>query len=357
MVRRENADKVEMIYCWGQSNKVLNEAVRLFNATERGLLRPVCKTYLRDLIEKFQTTFSVKDAPRSGRPRSLAPDERLNVLVDVIETPQLSVEKLAEQHDSCYSTVRKILKENKFHPFKPVLIHEINEDDPDRRMQFCDQIQQKIAEDPEFVKKTCFSDESSFFLNGTVNRHNCRYWALQNPHEFRETHTQFPQKVNVWAGIFNDQIVGPFFINGNLDGPTYLQLLEEAVIPRIVEIIEDDDEDFDPIFQQDGAPPHYALAVRAYLDVEFPGRWIGRRGPIEWPARSPDLTPLDFFLWGHLKSVVYKTPVADVNELKQRIKDECGKITPEMLKNARKEFEARLFHCQAALGAQFEHLI
>lgn len=93
--------------------------------------------------------------------------------------------------------------------------------------------------------------------------------ALQNPPEFREAHTQFPQEVNVWADIFDDQIVGPFFIDGNLDGPTYLQLSEEAAIPRVVRTVEDDEEGFDHIFQQDGAPPHFALALRAYLDVEF----------------------------------------------------------------------------------------
>ena len=53
------------------------------------------------------------------------------------------------------------------------------------------------------------------------------------------------------------------------------------------------DEDF--ILQQDGAPPHYYGDVRAYLDENLPNRWIGRRGSIEFPPHSPDLTPLDFF--------------------------------------------------------------
>ena len=44
--------------------------------------------------------------------------------------------------------------------------------------------------------------------------------------------------------------------------------------------------------QQDGAPPLYHQDVRAYLDDTVPGQWIGRRGPIEYPLRSPDLTPL-----------------------------------------------------------------
>ncbi|KOC62993.1 hypothetical protein WH47_02442 [Habropoda laboriosa] len=33
----------------------------------------------------------------------------------------------------------------------------------------------------------------------------------------------------------------------------------------------------------------------------FRGRWIGRRGTVEWPARSPDLALLDLYLWGKLK--------------------------------------------------------
>jgi len=51
----------------------------------------------------------------------------------------------------------------------------------------------------------------------------------------------------------------------------------------------------------------YGLNVRAFLNNVFRARWIGRRGEIEWPARSPDLTPLDYFLWDYLKDRVYRT--------------------------------------------------
>ena len=64
------------------------------------------------------------------------------------------------------------------------------------------------------------------------------------------------------------------------------------------------------VFQQDGAPPHWSLATRALLNTTFPGRWIGRAGAtdqnmLDWPPRSPDITPLDFFLWGYVKNDVY----------------------------------------------------
>ena len=57
------------------------------------------------------------------------------------------------------------------------------------------------------------------------------------------------------------------------------------------------EEDF--YFQQDWAPPHYHCDVTSFLNERFPNGWIGRRGFVEYPPRSPDLTPLDFFLWGY----------------------------------------------------------
>jgi hypothetical protein len=50
-----------------------------------------------------------------------------------------------------------------------------------------------------------------------------------------------------------------------------------------------------------------------------PGCWVGHDGPIPWPPRSPDITPLDFFLWGYVKDMVYKIPVISLDELKLRI--------------------------------------
>lgn len=131
-------------------------------------------------------------------------------------------------------------------------------------------------------------------------------------------------------------------------------MLEEAVVPKLVEIIEDSGYDFDPWFQQDGAPPHFSLQVRNYLNQEFPHRWIGRRGAIEWPARSPDLTPCDFFLWGHLKTKVYETLPRDLADLRQRIVEECAKLTPQILESVRGEFVNRLYYCQEKNGGQYE---
>ncbi|PSN49423.1 hypothetical protein C0J52_06611 [Blattella germanica] len=80
-------------------------------------------------------------------------------------------------------------------------------------------------------------------------------------------------------------------------------MLRTSILPGICALYGADEEVF---YQQDGAPPHYHLAVRSFLDDNLPGHWIGRRGPIEFPPRSTDLTPMDFYLWGTVKDEVYR---------------------------------------------------
>jgi hypothetical protein len=79
-----------------------------------------------------------------------------------------------------------------------------------------------------------------------------------------------------------------------ITGIVYLDMLRQFLIPRL----DEDDQKGRIHFQQDDAPPHYFGEAREYLNTRFPGRWIDRAAPLAWPPRSPDLTALDFFLWG-----------------------------------------------------------
>ena len=62
------------------------------------------------------------------------------------------------------------------------------------------------------------------------------------------------------------------------------------------------------------------------LIINFPRylRWIGRSGPVPWPARFPDLTPLDFYLWGRMESLIYETPVESEVDLVGKMVDAAG---------------------------------
>ncbi|XP_063964962.1 uncharacterized protein LOC135156428 [Lytechinus pictus] len=73
---------------------------------------------------------------------------------------------------------------------------------------------------------------------------------------------------------------------------------------------------------QDGAPAHRRRVVTECLTELFGDRVISLNRPAEWPPRSPDLTPLNFFFWGYLKSKVFATPPVNLHELQQRIMTE-----------------------------------
>ena len=102
----------------------------------------------------------------------------------------------------------------------------------------------------------------------------------------------------------------------------------------------------DLIFMQDGAPPHFALTVRAWLDQHFSGRWLGRRGPHEWPPRSPDLTPCDFYLWGYTKEEVYKTKPRTLEDLEIRIQQVLNAIPNDILLKVVRSIPGRLMKLQ-----------
>ncbi|KAJ4449078.1 hypothetical protein ANN_00473 [Periplaneta americana] len=185
-------------------------------------------------------------------------------------------------------------------------------------------------------------DEATFHVSGKVNRHNCRIWGSENPSVVIE-HQRDSPKWNVWCGIMRDRIIGA---EKTVTANTYLDMLQLYAVPQLPD---------GAIFQQDGAPPHFANMVRTFLDEQFPARWIGRGSPyITWPARSPDLTPPDFFLWGFVKDQVYRTPVRDLADLQERIYAAVNNVTPQMLHNTWVEVEYRLDISRATNGSHVE---
>ncbi|EFN89569.1 hypothetical protein EAI_06449, partial [Harpegnathos saltator] len=87
------------------------------------------------------------------------------------------------------------------------------------------------------------------------------------------------------------------------------------------------------VWFQHGDPAHFSLQARNTLSDVFTDRWIGRRGTIECPSRSADLTPLDFFYWGYLKTKVYETRSENLEELWEKIVNVSNSITPDFLTN------------------------
>lgn len=61
--------------------------------------------------------------------------------------------------------------------------------------------------------------------------------------------------------------------------------------------------------------------------------WIGRRDPLTWPARSADLTPLDFFIWGHVKNNAFRTQCTSLTLLERRVSSTIRIVPTDKLQN------------------------
>ncbi|GFX04973.1 hypothetical protein TNCV_2249561 [Trichonephila clavipes] len=69
------------------------------------------------------------------------------------------------------------------------------------RRRFVEWAQNEIAVVPDFRKRILFSDEAHFWLNGYVNKQNCRIWSEANPQVYVET-PLYPEKLTVWCALW-----------------------------------------------------------------------------------------------------------------------------------------------------------
>ncbi|GBO09334.1 hypothetical protein AVEN_124315-1 [Araneus ventricosus] len=145
---------------------------------------------------------------------------------------------------------------------------------------------------------------------------------MENPKYTFEVRHQLRWSINVWCEIFNDRLIGPVFYEGTLTGQRHLELLQD-VITDFVENL--------PLhqlrniwFQHEGFPTHKISNVKQFLLETFQNQVIGYGGFVMWPPRSPDLTTLNFFLWGHIKGHAYTTPPPTLQDLRRRITDACA---------------------------------
>ena len=200
------------------------------------------------------------------------------------------------------------------------------------------------------MQHVLFSDEATFHTCGHVNGHNCRIWADEQPNALQELERNSP-KVNVWMGITKSKVYGPYmFSEPTITGITYLDLLQQFMEPQLKH-----DGILDSVvYQQDGAPPHFALIVRNYLTDIFPGRWIGCASLRLWAPRSPDLTPKDFFAWGFNQGEVYQVTINGLEQLKNPIFAAAGQITPDMLARVFRATEERWDMCFVLRGHHAE---
>ncbi|GFW04571.1 transposable element Tc3 transposase [Trichonephila clavipes] len=206
-------------------------------------------------------------------------------------------------------------------------------------------------------RTTDLYDEAHFWLNGYVNKQNCRIWSEANPQVYVETPLH-PEKLTVWCALWAGGIIGPYFFkndeghNVTVNGDLYRAMITNFFI------LELNDHDVQELwFQQDGSTCHTACATIDLLKDTFGDRLISRLGPVTWPPRSCDLTPLDYFLWGYVKSLTYADKPRTLYHLEDNIRRVIADIRPEMLEKVIENWMSKLDYIRASRGNHMPEII
>lgn len=146
------------------------------------------KTTILRLVNKFLTTGSVHDLPRSGRKRTGRSEGNIDLIRKAVaKSPRRSVRRLSTENKVPRTTVHRILRKDlKQFPYKIQIKQKIKAADKRARIDFCDWISAKVDEKPSFLDNVWFTDEAHFHLSGHVNKQNMRFWGTENPHEVQE---------------------------------------------------------------------------------------------------------------------------------------------------------------------------
>lgn len=348
----------DMHFVYGECSGNANAAVRRYEERFPQRRVPDRKTILA-VAQRLRTTGSVlpknQDVGRGRDARIVNVEEEILHRVD--EDPSTSTRQIAREVGVSHWTVWRTLKESLLYPYHVQRVQSLTANDFCPRRRFCEWLVRMSDQNPLFHCNILMTDECCFTRNGILHFHNTHHWAEANPHIIHQSHFQHRFGINVWAGIIGSRLVGPFVLPARLTGEIYLNFLR-VHLPGLLEEI--------PLqirrnmwFMHDGAPAHFTLVVRNFLNTTYGHRWIGRGGPTAWPPRSPDLNSCDFYLWGYMKYMVYATPVNNQEDLLNRImmaaerirndQDELTRVSRSLLRRANA--------CIRADGGHFEHFL
>ena len=153
------------------------------------------------------------------------------------------------------------------------------------------------------------TDECIFTLDNTTSPSYSRFWSPTKPGAVQQRPMQTCH-LQVWCGLTAEHVFGPYVFEGSVTADAYQANLRDHLLPdlrrkRLIRVV---------VFQQHGAPAHATMEM---LRKAFNDQIISRHCEVRWPARSPNLTLPDFFLWGTLELRIKLRKPRTINELKQ----------------------------------------
>lgn len=267
---------------------------------------------------------SSQSSSTSGRERTGVREVEYLISQNAVKSVSLTASELGMPR----SQFHVLLRELKMHAYKEPRLPKLTADHIAKKLEFAQimlsRLRGKYGSGPHRedidVNNICFTDECVFGIDAGSNRQNDRIWRERgafDPYEagvLKET-TYQGSKICVFVLVHaRAGIIGPYFADdfrdwsnpsdrSTLDSAKYITMLRTKVVPELRRRLGDSMATC--WFQQDGAAIHTSRASLQYLRSIFGFRLISLKSDcIEWPACSPDLSPLDYWFWARMKSLI-----------------------------------------------------
>lgn len=333
-------------------NLVLQDLARCDIYREAKMLN-VSRQYVFNTLKRWQETGDFENRRRKPRERTVRTSSVIKVVRERIRrNPVRSTRKLSLETGINRNSIRSILKHDLgLKALKKRKNHGLTGAQIQKRLQRSKALLERHA--AGLLENLIFSDEKNFVLEEQLNSQNHRYYAVRPQDVPQETRTvsryQNASSVMVWGAVSENGALPLVFVEKGVKiNSTYYEheILEKKLKNGASTLYPDKNW----TFQQDSAPAHASKRVQQWLGVNCPS-FINKD---DWPPSSPDLNPLDFFVWGYLSEKVNEKKCRTLDSFKRTIVKEWDKMDQNMLRAACRSFPARLRKVIKAKGDRFE---
>lgn len=321
------------------------------------------ETSIRHSWNMYIETGRVYKERKGGRPLNAHRQEAYDKMVsDDISTRTVS----NVLGNISYRTVHRMVKQKKMRFYRTPRGQYMPDGNPDRLLNFANTIKRLVCEQSIDVANICFSDECQIYTGRHINRQNTGFWRLRGfftdrQQKLVQKRLQGPKTHMFVLLHWQAGVIGPIFIEDmkcpddnrvTLSSRRYCYMLETMVIPELKARL---GSKFETCWwMQDGASSHTAGPTLEFLRQHFGPRIISNKSAIEWPPYSPDLNPLDYWFWSHLKKAVGFNDPKTVSEVKTLATGICQDTTELEIRNAIDDFLVRIDCMEFYQGQHFE---
>jgi hypothetical protein len=308
------------------------------------------------LLGKYDETGSVRDRPKSGRPRSARNAQNIAACRHesrkgfTAKSPIKSTRKLAIRLGISKGSVSNVyLKDLQQKSLKCLPVQELSEATKRKRLVRCRYLQRRYGY--RELQRMWFSDESLFPLSGYVNRQNKRLRSRDRASLGNRRiveRAKFPKALMVWAAASMmgklDLKILP--VGTRISGQLYREMIRNHTVPELERVCGNRRY----IFQQDGAPAHRAdetqilcrVLMSDFIQEQF------------WPPNSSELNPLDYGIWDMMDRV-YATAPKTIAQLEQRIRQVWEELPQEFINSTIDRWRQRVAAVIRNGGGHIQH--